>query len=121
MQYYTKEEHREHQLEWINKRRKEAVEYLGGKCVDCDKTEDLHFHHTKNKYFNIGSMWSWARDALYREIDKCVLLCKLCHKNIHRSKAEHGTYARYKTGCKCKECNLANRDYTRKIRSKFSK
>ena len=65
--------------------RDKAIEYAGGKCVCCnyDKFKDvLEFHHIKKKSFVIGRrLVSWAR--LVEEINKCILVCPTCHKEIH--------------------------------------
>lgn len=70
------------------KRKIKAVEYLGGKCIECgyDKCPGaLHFHHTDDdKEFGIssrGRTMSWER--MRRELDKCVLLCANCHHEHH--------------------------------------
>jgi len=69
--------------------RKMAVEYKGGKCVICNygKCEQaLEFHHSdfNNKDFGIsakGYTRSWK--AVKNELDKCILLCANCHREVH--------------------------------------
>lgn len=68
-------------------RKQQAVEYLGGKCVDCglvDIPEVYDFHHTdpSKKDFTIGKS-SKAFDAIKSELDKCILLCAVCHRKRH--------------------------------------
>lgn len=66
-----------------------AREYKGGKCELCgyDRCQDaLDFHHKdpKKKSFGIsvrGLTRSWA--AIKSEIEKCVLICANCHREIH--------------------------------------
>lgn len=66
-----------------------AVEYLGGKCSVCgyNKCIDaLEFHHKDptQKDFGIsqyGATHSWNK--LKKELDKCVLLCSNCHRELH--------------------------------------
>jgi hypothetical protein len=76
---------------WANKRRKKrkqmAVDYLGGKCSVCGYKKclgALEFHHQKGKKdFNIGEMakrTNW--EITKKELDKCVLLCANCHREI---------------------------------------
>jgi hypothetical protein len=46
----------------------------------------LEFHHTNDdKDFNIGRISAKGRsmENLKKEIDKCIILCSRCHKEIH--------------------------------------
>ena len=67
--------------------RAQAVAYKGGRCSICgyDKsTAAFDFHHLdpQEKDFEVSSaMTSWAR--IVRELDKCVLLCCRCHREVH--------------------------------------
>jgi len=77
----------------VRKRRKKirvmAVAYKGGKCERCgyDRVvEVLEFHHRdpSQKDFGIserGYTRSWER--VRSELDKCVLLCANCHRELH--------------------------------------
>jgi predicted RNA-binding Zn-ribbon protein involved in translation (DUF1610 family) len=76
----------------VIKRRKKlkqlAIEYKGGKCERCGykKCYDaLDFHHCNgNKEFGIsakGHTKSWEKIRI--EIDKCILVCANCHREIH--------------------------------------
>lgn len=79
--------------EAVQKRREvvkqKAVEYKGGKCEICgyDKCIDaLEFHHInpEEKDFGIskkGYTRSWEK--VKEEVDKCMLLCANCHREIH--------------------------------------
>jgi hypothetical protein len=74
-----------------NQRRRElrrrAVAYLGGSCRICGYekcTSAFDFHHVNalEKDFTISAkMTSW--DAIKAELDKCVLLCCRCHREVH--------------------------------------
>jgi transcriptional regulator len=75
-------------VEWRKRKKKELVDYKGGKCMICnyDKCiEALHFHHTDplEKHFNISAS-SLAFNKLIKEVDKCVLLCSNCHVEVHQ-------------------------------------
>jgi hypothetical protein len=71
-------------------------EYMGGrKCSRCgyNKTSRaLEFHHVdpKTKKFSIGgngpiTRYKW--DTVQEELDKCIVLCRNCHAEIHEEKA----------------------------------
>ena len=89
----TYEERRKYLIKAVTKRRKQirlkAIKHLGGKCMKCGYSkypEVLEFHHKdpKQKDFNVskkGHCRSWER--VKKEIEKCVLLCANCHREIH--------------------------------------
>lgn len=69
-------------------RKVKAIEYKGGKCVDCNQTYPApvyQFHHLnpeeKEFSWNKGRLMSW--DKVKKELDKCVLLCANCHMLRH--------------------------------------
>ena len=71
-----------------NQRRKiKAVEYKGGKCELCNYDKNisaLEFHHLnpEEKDFTIsGYKCGW--EVLKKELDKCILVCSNCHREIH--------------------------------------
>ncbi len=77
----------------VDKRRKKiktmAIAYKGNKCTFCgyDKCAGaLEFHHLdpKGKDFGLGQNGltrSWEKTK--NELNKCVLVCSNCHKEIH--------------------------------------
>ena len=75
-----------------NRRRKVkqmAIDYKGGKCVCCGYKKSnaaLEFHHLdqEDKDFSIakkGHCTSWEK--IKKELNKCILVCSNCHKEIH--------------------------------------
>lgn len=77
----------------VAKRRKKLREmarnYKGGKCMLCGYNRyqgalDFHHKNAKDKEFGIsvrGLTRSWEK--IKAEIDKCVLVCANCHREIH--------------------------------------
>lgn len=70
------------------RRKKELLEYKGGKCQICSYDKywgALEFHHTdpSKKDFEIGDGCRKSLEKLKAEIDKCILVCSNCHKEIH--------------------------------------
>lgn len=80
-------------VESVTKRRQKlkekAILYKGGKCEKCGYNKcnaALDFHHLdpKEKDFALSSKGitrGWER--VKNELDKCVLLCANCHREIH--------------------------------------
>jgi len=72
-----------------SEKRLKAVNMLGGKCASCsfDKYSfALDFHHVnggedKDPDFSNMRYWSWER--IEQELEKCVLLCAICHRAVH--------------------------------------
>ena len=77
---YNKKYHEDGRKENRRKNRlQEAKDYLGNICWCCGATENLQFDHIdpKTKCFNINPQDSWEK--MIPELDKCQLLCRLCH------------------------------------------
>ncbi|TSC94193.1 MAG: HNH endonuclease [Candidatus Berkelbacteria bacterium Licking1014_85] len=82
---------REYNIAAVAKRRKKikemAIEYKGGKCYFCGYNKYIgafDFHHLQKKSFGLstkGMTRSW--DKTKKEIDKCLLLCANCHRELH--------------------------------------
>ena len=88
---------REYLITAVHKRRKKirqmAIEYKGGQCKTCGYNrciEALEFHHADSltKDFSIsekGYTRSWRE--VQEELDKCILLCANCHRELHAQSA----------------------------------
>jgi hypothetical protein len=68
--------------------KQKAVDYLGGKCSIC--TYDrylgaLEFHHINpsEKDFTIAELKLTSFEKIKAELDKCLLVCANCHREIH--------------------------------------
>lgn len=108
---------KEYMLSRHHRRMAEAKEALGGVCSECGSTDQLQFHHTDpdTKSFTIGKQAAGVSEKRFRaELEKCVLLCKSCHTELHKTH-EHGTITMYNNHkCRCEECREIARQYRRR-------
>lgn len=70
-----------------------SVKYLGGKCSICGYNKCLaamEFHHKDMsiKEFSISKSKSKVFSNIKNELDKCIILCSNCHREIHASLAQ---------------------------------
>jgi hypothetical protein len=88
-----KMKHNKSTAEYVAKQRlltkQKAVELKGGKCSACGYSKNLNaldFHHVDptQKEFAIYSCIVWEK--VEKELQKCVLLCANCHREIHSRK-----------------------------------
>jgi 5-methylcytosine-specific restriction endonuclease McrA len=94
----TYQERRKYLLKAVQRRREKvrlmAVSHQGGRCQICgyDRCiEALEFHHLDptQKDFGIsnkGYTRSWEK--VKGEIEKCILLCANCHREVHAGKLQ---------------------------------
>lgn len=66
----------------------EAIKLKGGKCQICGYGKcpaSLDFHHLdpSKKSFSIGQFKTFNLEKLKIELDKCILVCRNCHGEIH--------------------------------------
>jgi hypothetical protein len=79
----SKQRYRDIKQKWID--------YKGGKCTICGYNScqaALEFHHLdpKLKDFNVSRFHSIKKtdeDKILQELDKCILLCSNCHRELH--------------------------------------
>lgn len=65
-----------------------AIEYLGGQCSQCGvkgvpAIYDFHHKNPEEKDFSWGAKRTSNWDNLKKELDKCILLCSNCHRELH--------------------------------------
>ena len=93
-------------VEFRRNAKRELIDYKGGKCQvcgydkDCPNAYDFHHRDPKTKSFIIsGSTKSF--DQLKRESNKCDLICRRCHAELHD---EENKKKREKSKEKLKSC-----------------
>ena len=76
-------------IERQRKLKKEMVDYKGGKCERCGYDKyigALEFHHLnpEEKDFTLSHLKIYSfNQVIIDELDKCMLLCSNCHREIH--------------------------------------
>lgn len=103
-------------------RRAYAVQKLGGKCVNCNTTENLEFDHIIPIGQVIGrrisELLTARKERLDKELKLCQLLCEECHRlksayeDRHHSSTIHGTHGALKY-CRprCDICRVFEKQY----------
>lgn len=102
--------------EWMKhsyyERKQQLIVLLGGKCKECSSIIDLEFDHIdpKTKKAAITQLLTYKLETVYEEIEKCQLLCRVCHKlknKIDNGEAKHGTLSMYRYHrCRCENCRI---------------
>lgn len=72
----------------INKEK--AINLKGGKCSICGYSKcrnALEFHHVNEKEYDMSKLlkksWKMNKEKILKELDKCMLVCSNCHREIH--------------------------------------
>lgn len=93
LQTYCKRCQYDFQMNRWKERKKQAVEYLGGKCMKCGYAKNfasLAFHHrdpdAKECSWTKLRLKSW--DKITKELDKCDCICSNCHGELHNPDCE---------------------------------
>lgn len=106
---------RQYMKDRYHRRRREAAEFLGGRCVDCGVTENLEFDHIdpKTKLFTLSKGWNRPEKEFWAEVRKCVLRCRPCHseRSWERASVPHGGGASGRRNCSCAACRQRKREY----------
>jgi hypothetical protein len=65
-----------------------CVNLKGGKCQICGYAKyvgSMDFHHLdpSKKEYSIGDLRAYSMKKIKKELDKCILVCRNCHGEIH--------------------------------------
>ena len=74
-----------------NQRKLEFCLYKGGCCSKCgfqaneDTIAAFDFHHVNSseKEYTPSDMLMMKKERVFKELDKCILLCSNCHRILH--------------------------------------
>jgi hypothetical protein len=111
LEYHMAAKDKEQHRQYVQAKRKERRERWlseNGPCHHCGSWHELEMHHIDKSLKEDHRVWSWSEEHLLIELAKCIVLCHKCHKKLHKPISKHGTRARYKRGCRCRECTTAN-------------
>jgi hypothetical protein len=83
---------KERQREVYRERKQRCIDYKGGVCATCGEMPHpsaMDFHHVdpSTKSFSIG-FGSKSFDKIKEELDKCVMLCANCHRQLHAEETD---------------------------------
>jgi 5-methylcytosine-specific restriction endonuclease McrA len=111
-------------LKYYRDRRTEWLIKLGGRCVECGSTDDLHLDHKdpSSKLLELGKQWALEKSVVDTEVEKCQILCSSCHRvksTLERgqtpARGTHGTLSSYRY-CRCSECKTAWNNHSKLYR-----
>jgi predicted HNH restriction endonuclease len=104
------------QCERALKRKLELIEYKGGKCEICGYDKNiatLDFHHINpdEKSFQLDSrhLSNTHIEKLLQEVNKCMLLCANCHREIHYPKFDKDNISNLLNECETKNIKINGR------------
>lgn len=80
---------------WRERTKQRIIEAFGGECGicgynKCDDALELHHLDMSQKEHSFGKLRSNIRgwDVIVEEARKCVLLCSICHREVHSSRCD---------------------------------
>lgn len=103
-----------------------AIEQFGGKCQICGYNKcinALEFHHIDKEEKEeppsyIIMRWSWER--VKKELEKCILVCANCHREIHYDENRNISLDTYIMPWVEKECKVCKKTFsTKRIENQY--
>lgn len=117
---YTGQKKKDYAAKWVADRKKEW--FKDKICVWCGNNKQLELDHIDPATKIAHSIWSWSLQRREKELVKCQVLCRSCHKIKTAQQRTrpliHGTRRCYNNGCRCDLCR-ESRNKTRRKRYKF--
>jgi 5-methylcytosine-specific restriction endonuclease McrA len=115
MPYQNKERQLEYQRLWMKQRREDYFKVKH--CKECGSGENLELHHIDPRIKEDHKIWSWSEGRREKELLKCIVLCRDCHKKEHAP--VHGTVSMYnRRGCRCDFCKEAKGIYRKMLKNR---
>lgn len=104
--------------------KQKLIEYKGGKCIrcgyckDCPPAYDFHHKDPTKKDFQISGACI-GLEKMKKEVDKCDLVCRNCHAEIHdeawsKSRKEILNRKRISIKNTIKTCSFCQRNFSPK-------
>lgn len=89
-----------------------------GPCAICGSNKKLELDHVDPRTKISHNIWSWNEKRRAVELNKCQVLCYICHKEktklekkemftVPLEKKTHGRLHTYRCGCRCLACKKA--------------
>lgn len=101
-----------------------AVKMLGGKCQICGYDKCIHaleFHHPNHdkKYSPSYIIMRWSWEKVKEELQKTILICANCHREIHYKELCTKIKREYKV-ILTKKCKICQKEYkTKRVNSLY--
>jgi len=89
---YQKQRRCKKVIRWRRNKKLKLIAYKGGKCEICGYDKPYYgvydFHHkdpTKKEFGLAANGKCRSFEKMKKEADKCILLCKNCHSELHEN------------------------------------
>lgn len=72
---------RSYQRQWVARRREHW--FATKACEKCGSPGNLEIHHLDPAIKISHVIWSWSEERRDAELEKCIVLCTVCHHDLH--------------------------------------